>query len=123
MTRSSLGLALLTALAACNDAPSTDATVMVPVGSEVALSFAVAPAGAIAIAGTPMAVTVTALAGPGKIASAFTGTVHLTASDPKAELPFEVVFAPHDKGVKRVVVTFKTAGPHSLIGADKTNDL
>jgi hypothetical protein len=123
MTRSSLALALITALAACSDAASTDATVMVPVGSEVALSFDVAPASAMAIAGTPVAVAVTALAGPGKIASAFTGTVHLTTSDPKAGLPFEVVFAPDDKGVKRVAVTFTTAGPHSLLGVDKTNDL
>ena len=123
MTRSSLGLVLFTALAACSDPPSTDATVMVPVGSEVALSYDVAPASATAIAGTPVAVTVTALAGPGKIASAFTGTVHLTTSDPKAELPFEVVFAPDDKGVKHVAVTFTTAGPHSLLGVDKTNDL
>ena len=62
--------------------------------------------------------TITALDQYGNVATGYTGTVHFTSSDPQATLPPDARFTAVDRGVKTVVVTFKTLGTQSLGATD-----
>ena len=69
-------------------------------------------------------VTVKALDAYGNVATAYTGTIHFTSSDPKAILPADYTFTTADKGVHvfantlRPGLTLKTAGSKSLTATD-----
>jgi hypothetical protein len=54
----------------------------------------------------------------GRTATAYTGTVHFTSSDPAAVLPPDYTFVPGDQGVHTFQVTWTTAGEQSLTAAD-----
>ena len=51
-------------------------------------------------AGTPSSMTVRAVDAYGNTATAYTGTVHFTSSDPNAVLPVNYIFAVNDHGVR-----------------------
>src|SRR5262249_28322550 len=69
-------------------------------------------------AGLPASVTVTAQDPYGNTATDYTGTVHFTSSDPKAELPADSTFATADKGAHSFTVTLHTAGSETVTAAD-----
>src|SRR5262249_508896 len=71
-----------------------------------------------ATAGTPTAITLTAIAATGGTAPGFRGTIHLTSTDPIADLPADLTFTASDAGVKHTMVTFKTAGERVLTATD-----
>jgi hypothetical protein len=108
-------------LVATNGHATTESTATVTVGPQTAVALKLEPATASPTAGNPTQVTVTALAATGKTASGYRGTVHLSSSDPKAELPADLVFTASDAGVKFVMVMLKTAGPVTVTGADIAN--
>ncbi len=67
-------------------------------------------------AGTTVPVQIVALNARSQPVSAYTGTVRVTSSDPRALLPAEVTF---QDGQATVNVTFVSAGPHTLTIADR----
>ncbi len=73
-----------------------------------------------ATAGTPFAVTVTAL-DTNNHQIAYTGTVHFTSTDPQAQLPADYTFTAADNGQHTFMVTLKTAGPQALSVTDRAN--
>src|SRR5437868_6164402 len=108
-------------LTAVNGSASADNTVTVIVGPPTAFGIRIEPASATPTAGQPVPVTLTAILSTGKQATTFRGTVHLASTDPKAELPPDVVFTSADLGVKQVMVTLETAGLSTLTGTDTVN--
>ena len=65
-----------------------------------------------ATGGTPQTLTVTALEGYGMPAPGFTGTIHLTSSDPNAVLPADYTFTSLDQGTHTFTgVTLNKANP------------
>jgi hypothetical protein len=64
--------------------------------------------------------TVTALDTLGNVLTGYTGTVHLTSSDPQAVLPADFTFAAADHGTHTFSVTLKTLGTHSITVVDTT---
>jgi streptogramin lyase len=87
-----------------------------------ATQFAVS-APALAGAGTPFPFTVTARDAYGNVATGYTGTVHLTSSDPHAALPSDYTFRPADAGVHTFSVTLNTLGGQTVTAADSVNGL
>jgi hypothetical protein len=73
------------------------------------------------VAGAPHSVTVTALDSNGNTATAYTGTIHFTSSDPSAVLPADYTFIAADKGVHKftAALTLKTVGSKSVTATDK----
>jgi hypothetical protein len=71
-------------------------------------------------AGTSATVTVTAKDQFNNTVTGYTGTVHLSSSDPQAVLPADYTFTAADNGSHTFTVTFKTAGGQSLTAADTT---
>jgi hypothetical protein len=69
-------------------------------------------------AGTVGGLTVTAKDAYGNVATGYTGTVHLTSSDPKALLSADYTYTSSAKGVHVFHPTLKTAGSQSLTGTD-----
>ena len=65
-------------------------------------------------AGQPVTVTVTAVDTAGHPARTFAGTVSFSSTDPKAVLPLPTRFTAADLGVKRFVITPKTAGDQTI---------
>jgi predicted outer membrane repeat protein len=65
-------------------------------------------------AGVAVTITVTAQTTSGATATGYTGTVHLTSSDPQAVLPADYTFVAADNGVHTFTVTLKTAGSRSV---------
>ena len=57
----------------------------------------------------------------GNLATNFTGTVHLSSSDPAAVLPADYTFKASDGGVQSLPVTFGTAGNQTLTVTDTAN--
>ena len=53
----------------------------------------------------------------------YTGTVHFSSSDPRAQLPADATFSATDAGVKSLPVTLKTAGFQSVSAVDVNNIL
>jgi hypothetical protein len=71
-----------------------------------------------ATAGTPIAVSITALDAAGHTARGYTGTVHVTSADPNAALPASVTLT---NGAGSFPVTFKTVGRWTITAADTVN--
>jgi hypothetical protein len=63
-------------------------------------------------------VTVTALDALGNVAVGYTGTVHLTSSDPQALLPADYTFTADDAGSHTFETILKTAGTQTLTATD-----
>ena len=60
----------------------------------------------------------TALDPYGNVATAYTGTVSISSSDPQAALPSSYTFVSGDAGVHGFSVTLKTAGTQSITATD-----
>src|SRR5262249_58619495 len=73
-----------------------------------------------ATAGSAGSVTVTALDAYGNTATAYAGTVHLSSSDPRAQLPADYTFTSADAGRHTFAAALLTAGSQSL-AADRTS--
>ena len=71
-----------------------------------------------ATAGAAAGFTVTAKDQYGNAAVSYTGTVHLTSTDPAAVLPADYTFIAADMGVHTFSVTLKTAGTWALTATD-----
>jgi hypothetical protein len=69
---------------------------------------------ATAAAGTPIAVTVSALDSSGRVATGYVGTVDWMSSDPRATLPADYSFTPSDLGTHTFYVTLGTVGAQVL---------
>src|SRR5262249_39651127 len=95
-------------------------------GSQAGISVSPAAAVTLALSGFPAPTTagaagsgtVTALDAYGNTATAYRGTLHLTSSDPRAQLPVNYTFSNTDAGVHALGVTLKTAGTQALTAAD-----
>jgi len=72
-------------------------------------------------AGTQSGVTVMALDIYGNVATSYTGTVHFSSSDAKADLPADYTFTASDQGRHNVLFVFKTLGTQSLTVTDTAN--
>jgi hypothetical protein len=71
-------------------------------------------------AGSPGGLLVTALDPYGNVTPAYTGTVHLTSSDPQAQLEGDHTFTAADAGRYAFGATLKTAGTQSITATDTT---
>ncbi len=71
-------------------------------------------------AGAAGGVLVTAKDAFGNVATGYTGTVHLTSSDPRAVLEGNHTFTLADAGIYSFGVTFKTVGTQSITATDTT---
>ena len=69
-------------------------------------------------AGTPGTFTLAVLNPDGTADTGYTGTVHVTSSDPQAVLPGDYTFTATDQGVQAFTATLKTAGAESLTATD-----
>jgi hypothetical protein len=69
-------------------------------------------------AGSPLAVTVTALTEAGTVATGYVGTVHFTSTDPAANLPDNYTFTAADNGTHTFDVTFHSLGNRTLTVTD-----
>jgi len=69
-------------------------------------------------AGRPGSVTVKALDARGALAETYRGTVHVTSSDPGAELPGDYTFLEGDAGTRSLPVTLHTQGDQSITVTD-----
>ncbi|HEX2689282.1 MAG TPA: hypothetical protein VHN14_21820 [Kofleriaceae bacterium] len=105
-------------LTATNGSAQADAQVTLSVGPQPVAALQVTPASTTSIAGDSIDVTLTAVGGNGLPTSSFHGTVHLSSSDPAADLPGDVLFTTQDGGVKQVKVALKTAGVDTLTATD-----
>lgn len=65
-------------------------------------------------AGAAHGFTVTALNADGTVNTGYTGTVHLTSTDPRAVLPADYTFTAADQGVHVFPVTLETAGTQAI---------
>jgi hypothetical protein len=71
-------------------------------------------------AGTPGDFTVTVQDAVGNTITGYTGKVHFTSSDGKADLPADFTFTVSDGGVEMFTATLKTAGMQSITVTDAT---
>jgi hypothetical protein len=71
-----------------------------------------------AAAGVPVVVTVSAVDAWGNVATGYTGTVWLEATDPDANLPDAWTFTADDAGTHDFTVTLNTPGPVRLTAHD-----
>jgi hypothetical protein len=69
-------------------------------------------------AGTPGTITVTALDPYGNVDTNFAGTVHLSSTDPQAQLDPDYTFTPDDAGMAVFNATLYTAGTQSITVTD-----
>jgi ELWxxDGT repeat protein len=69
-------------------------------------------------AGAGGTITVTVKNADGSTNTGYTGTVHFTSSDPRADLPADYTFAAADHGVHAFTVILKTAGSQSVTTED-----
>jgi hypothetical protein len=69
-------------------------------------------------AGNSLSVTVTALDLSGALLSPYTGTVHLSSTDPAASLPADYTFTAANRGVHTFNVTLRTAGNQRVTVTD-----
>src|SRR5262249_39847145 len=68
-----------------------------------------------------LTLTVTGQDAYGNVVPGYTGTVHLTSTDPQAVLPANYTFTAADAGKHTFIVTLKTAGTRSITVADTLN--
>src|SRR5205823_11643512 len=84
-------------------------------------SFLVSGFSSPATAGEAHTITVTALDTAGNVLTGYTGTVHVSSSDPQAVLPVtDYTFTAGDNGTHSFTVRLKTAGTQSLTVTDTT---
>jgi hypothetical protein len=83
-----------------------------------ASSFAVTGFPSPTTAGASGTFTVTAQDANGNTLTGYTGTIHLTSSDPQAVLPADYTFTAADQGVHTFSATLKTAGSQFLAATD-----
>jgi photosystem II stability/assembly factor-like uncharacterized protein len=95
--------------------PSVTGTNTIDVLPGPAVDFVVTGAPQYVIEGTPFALTVTAYDQWGNVATTYTGTVHLTSSDPKAVLPANTTLS---AGVGTITVTLNSLGTQSVTATD-----
>jgi hypothetical protein len=107
-----LGARTITAADSANGFQVTSPPVTVVPGP--ATHFRVSTSAATSTAGTAVSLTVTALDVDNNVATAYTGTVHLSSTDPKAALPVAYAFTAKDQGTHKFNVTLKTAGPQTV---------
>ncbi|MGC2322709.1 MAG: kelch repeat-containing protein, partial [Terriglobales bacterium] len=94
----------------------TQSGITVNPGPAKVLSVAGFPSGS--TAGTAQNFAVTAQDQFGNTATAYTGAVHFTSSDPQAGLPADYTFVAGDNGVHSFTATLKTAAAESLTATD-----
>jgi hypothetical protein len=70
---------------------------------------------------SPAIFMVEALDAKNHIVTNYTGTVHLTSSDPSAILPADYTFQAGDRGKHEIAVTFESTGRQSLVATDTSN--
>jgi streptogramin lyase len=99
------------------------ATITVSLPPPPAVSFSISAPEAV-VAGSPFTVTVTALNAQGQVATAYTGTVHFTSSDPyPGVFPPDYTITSSDNGVHTFSgVTLYTAGMQSLTAEDTASN-
>jgi hypothetical protein len=71
-----------------------------------------------ATAGVAQTYVLVALDAAGNVLTGYTGTVHLSSSDPQAVLPADYTFTAADRGIHNFTVTLKTAGTQSISVVD-----
>ena len=98
---------------------------LAPIAIGTTVTFTPGPAASFAVtgpatatAGTAGTYTVTAKDAFGNTATGYTGTVHLTSSDPQAVLPADYTFTGGDAGVHAFSVTLKSAGTRTVTATD-----
>ena len=74
-----------------------------------------------ASAGTSQTLTVTVYGSNGALATGYTGTVHFSSTDARADLPADYTFTGGDAGVHQFGVTLKTAGAQTVTATDVAN--
>jgi hypothetical protein len=97
--------------------PTITGSTTVAVAAAAAKSFFIAVPDQVA-AGSPFAITVSALDPYGNIAGGYLGTVHFDSSDPAADLPPDYTFQPGDGGVATFAITLNTPGDQTLTATD-----
>jgi len=93
--------------------PALTATWTIDVVANMAKFIVTAPS--TTVAGSPITVSVTAQDTIGNTATGYTGTVHITSSDPSADLPADATLV---NGVGAFYVTLKTAGSRRVTAND-----
>jgi hypothetical protein len=112
-----LGAYTVTASVAGAGAPATFALTNQP-GPATTLTVSGYPSPV--VSGTAHAFTVTALDAFGNTATGYTGTVHVSSSNPAATLPADATFGAADAGVHTFSATLVGAGTWSLTATDTT---
>jgi hypothetical protein len=87
----------------------------ITVNPAAAIAFSVSGYPASVTAGTAQNLTVTAVDVYGNLATGYTGTVHITSSDPQASLPADHTLS---GGTGTFAVTLKTAGSQAITATD-----
>ncbi|MEO5970444.1 MAG: hypothetical protein ABIQ95_11005, partial [Bdellovibrionia bacterium] len=90
----------------------------ITVRAGVVQNFSVASFPSSVGAGSSNTVTVTAKDAFGNIANDYTGTIHLSSSDPSAVLPSDYTFVEGDLGIKTFTINLRTSGAQSIIAID-----
>jgi hypothetical protein len=75
------------------------------------------------LTGTPGDFTVTALDAQGNVLTNYSGTVHFTSSDPRAQLPNDYTFTDNDNGVHTFTATLNTVGVQLMTASDLTSGI
>src|SRR5262249_6407296 len=86
--------------------------------TRVASQFAFSGFPELQTAASPATFTLLAEADSGHMATAYTGTVHFTSSDPQALLPADYTFTAADQGQHTFSTTLLTAGSQTLFATD-----
>jgi hypothetical protein len=110
------GTQSLTATDTSNGIAGTQDGIIVNPASAVTLQVAGFPSPI--TAGTPGTFTVTAQDFFGNTATGYTGTVHFSSSDPKAQLPDDYTFTAGDNGTHTFSATLFTVGIQSITAKD-----
>jgi hypothetical protein len=84
-------------------------------------SFAVSGFPSSTTAGVSHTFTVTALNANGTVNTGYTGTIHISSSDPQAVLPADYTFTAADQGAHTFNATLGTAGSQSITVTDTSN--
>jgi probable HAF family extracellular repeat protein len=96
----------------------TDGFQLSPPAPGQAISISVAGFPSLTKSGTTGSFLVRALDATGNIATAYTGTVHFTSSDPQAPLPADYIFTAGDYGTHSFSTTLYTVGTQSITVGD-----
>jgi hypothetical protein len=97
------------------------ATTTLAVSPAAAFKFNVVDFPSTITAGSPGGISVTVLDAFGNVATGYRGTVHLTSSDPQAQLEADHTFTAADNGTYSFSAVLKTAGTRSITATDTAN--